>query len=101
MTGGKVSSDKENSAFASWVQLAKTDPDTADKVKRYEWRPSEELYALAKDPNEWHNLATNPEYETNKKALRPELDKWMKKVGDQGQQSEIDANKHQHKGKEK
>lgn len=34
---------------------------------------SEELYDMAKDPNEWTNLAANPEYADKKK----ELAKWV------------------------
>lgn len=82
----------ESQVFNSWKRRAKTDPDAAEKVRRYHYRPGEELYAVDKDPNEWRNLADIPEYGEVKKQLRSELLKWMEHVGDKGQQSELEAN---------
>ena len=39
---------------------------------------SEELYDLKNDPNEWHNIASNPEYESVKKRLKDSFDKQIK-----------------------
>lgn len=77
--------------FASWREKAKTDPDAADKVRRYEYRPAVELYDVVKDPYEWNNLADNPEYAELKAKLRTELEKWMAAMGDKGQETEMDA----------
>ena len=41
--------------------LVAHDPSIADKVKRYQQRPAEELYDLANDPWEQHNVAALPE----------------------------------------
>jgi len=70
--------------FASWVELAKTDPVAASVVKRYHERALEELYDLRTDPNELTNLAARPEHTARLAALRVELDAWMKANGDTG-----------------
>jgi len=50
-------------------------------IRTVDWRyiryadGSEELYNMAKDPNEWENLADNPEYA----AKKAELSKWLTK----------------------
>ena len=38
-------------------------------------RGGEELYDVSRDPNQWHNLAGDPEYRETKKVLR----KWLPK----------------------
>jgi arylsulfatase A-like enzyme len=45
-------------------------------------RPSVELYDLKKDPEEYHNLAFDPEYRLISKYLLVELQKWMEETGD-------------------
>ena len=45
-------------------------------------RPAEELYDLAKDPAQIHNVADQPAYAATKKKLRGELDDWLKATGD-------------------
>ena len=45
-------------------------------------RPAEELYDLALDPHQMANVATKEEYATTKKALRAELERWMKETAD-------------------
>mgnify|MGYP002630241249 CR=1 FL=1 len=81
----------ESQVFNSWKQAAKSDPSAAEKVRRYHFRPGEELYDLDHDPNEWRNLADIAEYNTVKDELRSELLSWMKQVGDHGQASELAA----------
>jgi uncharacterized sulfatase len=72
----------------SWAAKAKTDPATAAVVKRYHARPAEELYDLTADPSELKNLATEPKHADRLKALRAELDGWMKANGDDGLKTE-------------
>ena len=84
----------ESQVFNSWKEAAKTDPDAAEKVRRYHYRPGEELYAVNRDPDEWRNLADVPEYSELKAQLRAELLKWMEHTGDKGQQSELEADLH-------
>ena len=58
----------ESDIFQSWIKVAETgNDDAADKVKRYQHRPEEELYDVQKDPYEWNNLAASPEYAEIKK----------------------------------
>lgn len=45
-------------------------------------RPEEELFDLAKDPWELHNVANDPAYAKVKKDLRGKLDAWMKQTAD-------------------
>lgn len=84
----------EAQVFNSWKKKAKYDADAAEKVRRYHYRPGEELYAVDQDPNEWRNLADVPEYSKIKNQLRAKLMQWMKHTGDKGQQSELEADLH-------
>jgi arylsulfatase A-like enzyme len=45
-------------------------------------RPAEELYDLAKDPHQIHNLAGQTAYASIQKKLRAELETWLKETGD-------------------
>ena len=90
-----------SSIFESWIAKAATDPDAADKVRRYQRRPGEELFDVSKDPFEWENLADQPEYAQIKAELRSELLAWMKAMGDKGQQTELEAGEHQGAGRRK
>ena len=69
--------------FASWEAAAKTNSQAAAIVKRYHERPAEELYDLQADPNEQHNLASDPGCASKVKELRAELETWMREQGDQ------------------
>ena len=91
----------EGNVWAEWLEKAKTDKDAADKVNRYHHRPEEELYKLDSDKNEWVNLATDPQYAETKAEHKKALLEWMKKSGDQGQQSELNAHLHQGKNRKK
>lgn len=88
-----------SSIFRSWQEKAKTDPDAAEKVRRYQHRPGVELYDVTKDRYEWTNLAENPEYAEVKAELGKQLDAWMKSQGDKGQQTELEARQHQGRGR--
>jgi len=54
-------------------------------------RPPEELYDLANDPHELNNLAGSAEHQQVLSDLRAELDKWIKRTGDQGAIAEAPA----------
>ncbi|MCK4957960.1 MAG: sulfatase-like hydrolase/transferase, partial [Planctomycetes bacterium] len=78
----------------SWVAKAAGDPDAAERVYRYQNRPGEELYDITTDQYEWTNLADNPEYAEIKADLRQRLLDWMEEMGDEGQQTELEALEH-------
>lgn len=69
--------------WSSWERAAQTNGDASATVQRYYQRPSEELYDLRKDPQEQHNLALDPGQSERVKAVRAELEAWMKQQGDQ------------------
>jgi uncharacterized sulfatase len=87
--------------FKSWQEKAATDADAAEKVRRYEHRPEEELYDVIKDQYEWNNLADDPKYARVKAGLRKRLLKWMDAMGDKGQQTELEAFEHQTRNRNK
>ncbi len=66
----------------SWVEKAKADPRAAELLKRYHWRPREELYDTAVDPFELHNLADDPLYTDIKETLRGQLVAWRQQQND-------------------
>jgi len=47
-------------------------------------KPADELYDLAADPYEIHNLAENPEHQDRLCQMRGALEKWMQQIGDLG-----------------
>jgi uncharacterized sulfatase len=53
-------------------------------IRHFEPGGQDELYHLADDPDEAHNLAdsTQPEHRTQREALSRRLDQWMSAVGD-------------------
>ena len=51
-------------------------------LKSYLRRPAEELYDLENDPDEVHNLASDPEYRKVLVELRARLEKWQMRTGD-------------------
>ena len=85
----------KSAVFQTWRERAANDADAAERVRRYEHRPGEELYDVTKDPYEWNNLADDPEYAEAKGELRTRLLAWMEAMGDQGQQTELNALQHQ------
>ena len=87
----------KSAIYASWKKKAQTDADAAEKVRRYENRPAEELYDCFNDQYEWNNLADDPKYAKVKKQLREKLYKWMAQQGDKGQATELEAFEHQGK----
>ncbi len=66
----------------TWVAAAKTNSAAAAVVNRYIEHPAEELYDLAADPFELHNLAGVSRHAPRLAAMRADLDAWMKQQGD-------------------
>lgn len=71
-----------NRNWPSWIEAAKTDETAAAFLRDYHSSPAEELYNVAKDPFEKHNLVSNPKYESQLLKLRTLVSERMKKVGD-------------------
>ncbi|CAN5221898.1 sulfatase [soil metagenome] len=85
--GGNAGSDGRQ-YWDSWVQKAKTDPAAAAVIQRYHRRPAEELYDMSRDPWEMKNLAAEPAHADRLKALRADVDAWMKANNDKGIETE-------------
>lgn len=84
--------ESKNRLFRSWQELAPVDDHAREMVRRYLYRPSEELYDLASDPFEMVNLIDVPGKKSIRKRLRRKLFKWMNSQGDRGQITEMEAN---------
>lgn len=69
--------------WSTWEAAAQTNLHAAAIVKRYRSRPAEELYDLAADPHEQHNLASEGRHASRLKRMRAELEAWMRSQGDQ------------------
>lgn len=71
--------------WQSWID---SEGSTHARGQFYTNRPAEELYDLAKDPYELHNVIADPAYAEQLKLLRNELAAWMKQQNDQGVETE-------------
>lgn len=71
------------SYFRSWEAAANTDPRAAEIVHRYKQRPREELYDLAADRHEQHNLAGHPQHAPRLTEMRSRLEAWLREQNDQ------------------
>ncbi len=70
--------------FETWEAASKTNLQAASIVRRYHERPAEELYNLATDPAEQHNLATRKANARRLAKMRSQMDQWMCAQGDLG-----------------
>ena len=68
--------------FSTWEAAAASDAAAGAILRSYHARPAEELYDLAVDPDEQHNLAGDPQHAAVLGALRGELEHWMHAQGD-------------------
>lgn len=69
-------------ATQEWLRDAKGQPVEPWYSLATAKRPREELYDLAKDPNQFHNVAEDKEYKSIRKELSKRLDKELKESGD-------------------
>lgn len=83
--------------YLSWNRRAEEDRDPFAKKRYmfYQKRPEFELYDLRLDPFELHNLSADPFYVSVFEQLQGELEKWMKRQGDKGIETEMDAKNRQ------
>lgn len=87
--------DDNGGFWASWIREAEAGNEFAkERVKKYQYRPAEELYDMVNDPWEMNNLADDPAYREKKAELRGALVSWMQIQGDLGQETEMDAKPH-------
>ncbi len=54
----------------------------ADQMAWFKTKPVEELYDIENDPNELHNLSTDPAYKSKLAELKNAFNTWTKKIGD-------------------
>ena len=70
---------------AAWRAIlveGQRDPELAERIAQYSWRPAEELYDLRADPAELHNLAAKSAMAPALRRLRERLHEKMVEVGD-------------------
>ncbi|MGI9239745.1 MAG: sulfatase family protein, partial [Verrucomicrobiales bacterium] len=88
--------------YEEWLaKAAGGDAHAQEVTQRYSTRPGEELYDCQTDPWNLNNLAGNAEFVSVKSDLSNRLDDWMRQQGDMGQATELEAHKHQSKGRKK
>ncbi|MDD4630814.1 MAG: DUF4976 domain-containing protein, partial [Proteiniphilum sp.] len=80
----------KRSAWASWLESAKTSVVAKELTERYVKRPAIEFYDLKNDPWEMNNLADNIEYASRISVMKSELEKWMVQQGDKGVAMDIE-----------
>ena len=68
--------------WPSWIDAATNDDEAMDIVDSYRRRPAEELYFVANDRHEQHNLATDPRFSDRLAAMRTLVDKWLEQTKD-------------------
>lgn len=75
--------DGAGAYWNSWDKAEGEDALAAAIIRRYFTRPAEELYDLALDPMEQHNLAVDPVYQQLLSTMRTQLHHWMESQGDE------------------
>lgn len=71
-------------AFEEWRTLFQAGQLNAEQSSFFQPFGAEELYDLANDPAEKHNLVANPQYNSKLKELRGELNSYMVEKNDLG-----------------
>lgn len=68
--------------WSSWEEKATHDRHAAAVLERYHHHPAEELYDLKADPDELHNLASDPGYREVMEDFRKKVAAWRQQQGD-------------------
>ncbi|MBI1370818.1 MAG: sulfatase-like hydrolase/transferase [Planctomycetes bacterium] len=80
---GWAFSDTDDGPTKAFIIEHRDDPQYA---KYFEWnfakRPAEELYDLSKDPDQLHNVATDPEYKEVRERLSKQLTEELRETAD-------------------
>lgn len=90
-----------NEYWQSWRDKSFTEEHAAAVLWRYHNHPQEEFYDIEKDPEELHNLATDPNYAEMLRDFRKQTASWRKQQGDfeTGPEEMPQENKNENKGK--
>ena len=92
--------DGKAAFWASWQEKAGAgDAHARAMVTKYQQRPPEELYDVAKDPHCLVNLIDDPRLAAKHRELSSQLDTWMKSQGDKGAATEEIAHTRQGKAR--
>ncbi|MCP3915231.1 MAG: sulfatase-like hydrolase/transferase [bacterium] len=87
-----VTEGADKFAWRSWEEAAAAGDERArELVHAYRHRPAEELYDCIEDPWNRTNLIGDESLDGVARALRAELDAWMRDQGDSGQGTEMRA----------
>jgi len=68
--------------WPSWIEAAKHDEEAMAIVERYRRRAAEELYYVANDNHEQHNLAADPRFSGQLARMRTLLHEWLQQTND-------------------
>jgi arylsulfatase A-like enzyme len=75
--------DMDQSPTKAWLVLHRTEPENKKYFEMaFARRPREELYILASDPHQIHNVAGEPEHQETVQLLRDQLLAELKRAGD-------------------
>jgi len=78
--------NEENATMRAWRRLHEEGKLTGPPARFFApTKPGEELYDTRADPDEVHNLATDPKYQKVLARMRRALDKWVKETKDLGE----------------
>ena len=92
----------KDAPFMSWKAKAESgDAAAAEIVRRFQYRPAEELYDVTTDTLEWKNLADDPKLADVKAELKNQLAMWMTAQGDKGAKTEMESHEHQARNRKK
>ena len=88
--------------FLEWLAKAAAGDGHAKMItSNYSKRPAEELYDCDQDPWNLNNLAGAEQLAAIRSNLSKQLDDWMRQQGDQGQATELAANEHQARNRQR
>ena len=68
--------------WPSWTEAARHDEEAMAIVERYRRRAAEELFHVANDKHEQHNLASDPRFSDQLAEMRALLDEWLEQTSD-------------------
>jgi arylsulfatase A-like enzyme len=74
--------DIDDGPSKRWLMAAADGVDAAFRRHAFDKRPAEELYVIASDPGQLHNVAADPAQAEVLRDLRARLDRWMRDTAD-------------------